>query len=72
MTFVHDWRYTDDRLEVRARALQILLSRYGGAIESNGTPSVDPEKIYGCAHDWVSQGNVRTDGIVAFFKAYYL
>ncbi len=72
MTFVKDWRYNDDRMEVRAAVLGILLKRFGGAINSDGTPSVDPEKIYTCAHDYVSHGNMRADGIVAFFEAHYL
>ena len=67
-----DWRYSDERMKTRAAVLNILLKKYGGAINPDGTPLVDPEAIYNCAHDWVSQGNVRTDGIVAFFKAYYL
>jgi hypothetical protein len=67
-----DWRYSEDRMKVRESVLKLLLSRYGGAINPDGTPLVDPEKIYACAHDWVSQGNARTDGIMAYFKAYYL
>ena len=67
-----DWRYSEDRMKVRASVLKLLLTKYGGAINPDGTPLVDPEKIYACAHDWVSQGNVRTDGIIAYFKAYYL
>ena len=69
---LEDWRYSDDRLKVRASVLKVLLTRYGGSTNPDGTPSVDPEKIYACAHDWVSQGNFRTDGILAYFKAYYL
>ena len=67
-----DWRYSDTRMQTREAALSILLKRFGGDIKDDGTPLVSPELLYTCAHDWVSQGNVRTDGLVAFFKAYYL
>ena len=67
-----DWRYSDERMKVRAAVLNILLQKYGGGVNPDGSPLVDPERIYACAHDWVSQGNVRTDGVVAYFKAYYL
>ena len=72
MTETNDWRYSEERMKVRASVLKVLLAKYGGAVSPDGTPLVDPEKIYACAHDWVSQGNVRTDGIIAYFKAYYL
>ena len=49
-----DWRYSEDRMKVRESVLKLLLSRYGGGINPDGTPLVDPEKIYACAHDWVS------------------
>ena len=67
-----DWRYSDQRMKTREQALGILLKRFGGATNEDGTPTTSPELLYTCAHDWVSQGNVRTDGLVAFFKAYYL
>lgn len=72
MTDTNDWRYSEERMKVRASVLNLLFKRYGGGINPDGSPLVDPEKIYSCAHDWVSQGNVRTDGIIAYFKAYYL
>lgn len=67
-----DWRYNDQRLKTREQSLAILFKRYGGGINPDGTPLVSPELIYTAAHDWVSAGNVRTDGLLAFFKAYYL
>jgi len=27
--------------------------------------------LFECAHDWVSQGNVNTNGIIKYFEAYY-
>ena len=67
---IEDWRYTEDRLELRGKILNILLSKYGLQIE-NGVPKYSTKSIYECAHDWVSQGNVRTDGIVKYYLAYY-
>ena len=67
-----DWRYSEPRLKAREQALSVLLARYGSALNDKGLPLVSPETIYGAAHDWVSAGNVRTDGLLAFFKAYYL
>ena len=59
-----DWRYSDEMLKARQSALSVLLSKYGS----------DPKQsraIYECAHDWVSQGNRITAGLVNFFKVYY-
>lgn len=59
-----DWRYSDEMLKARQSVLSMLLSKYGS----------DPKQskaIYECAHDWVSQGNRITAGLVNFFKVYY-
>ena len=66
-----DWRYSALRMEVRAQVLAILLKRFGGELNEDGTPLNPPDSIYACAHDWVSQGNVRTDGVVKYYQAYY-
>jgi len=65
-----DWRYSDDRMKVRESALKILLTRFGHQIE-NGVPKYSSQSIYECAHDWVSQGNNTTFGIVKYYEAYY-
>ena len=65
-----DWRYSDERMEYRQAALKVLLAKFGHQLES-GVPKYSSQSIYECAHDWVSQGNVRPDGIVAYYKAYY-
>jgi hypothetical protein len=65
-----DWRYSDDRMKVRESALKILMTRFGHQLE-NGTPKYSPQSIYECAHDWVSQGNNTTFGIVKYYEAYY-
>lgn len=66
-----DWRYSDDRMDVRTQGLNILLKKFGRELSSDGSPRYSNQGIYECIHDWVSQGNKRTDGIVAYYKAYY-
>ena len=66
-----DWRYSALRMEVRASVLAILLKRYGGELNEEGLPVNAPDSIYACAHDWVSQGNIRLDGIIKYYEAYY-
>jgi hypothetical protein len=65
-----DWRYSDDRMKVRESALKILMTKFGHQLE-NGVPKYSPQSIYECAHDWVSQGNNTTFGIVKYYEAYY-
>ena len=66
-----DWRYSKERMDVRTQGLNILLKKYGSEICSDGTPKYSTQSIYECVHDWVSQGNIRTDGIVKYYQAYY-
>ena len=65
-----DWRYTDDRLKLRAQCINILLKRFGGVqIDKVGYSTQD---IYECVDVWVSQGNKTSNGLVSFFKAYFI
>jgi hypothetical protein len=65
-----DWRYSDDRMKLREQALKVLFTKFGHHM--NGVvPKYSNQSIYECAHDWVSQGNVSTSGIVKYFQAYY-
>ena len=66
-----DWRYIDERMNVREQGLSILLKRFGSGNNSDGSPRHSSQSIYECVHDWVSQGNMNTSGIVAYYKAYY-
>jgi len=66
-----DWRYSDDRMKLREQALNLLLTRFGNMLQENGEPVYSNQSIYECAHDWVSQGNVGTSGLVKYYKAYY-
>ena len=66
-----NWIYSTDRMELRERCLSILLRRFGSELNEDGTPRYSTESIYGCVHDWVSHGNPKPDGIVAYYQAYY-
>ncbi len=68
---IEDWRYSDDRMELRQKIYQLLLTRFGSQLNENGEPIYSMQSITECSHDWVSQGNVKTDGIIKYFKAYY-
>ena len=67
---INDWRYDDDRLKLRGEVLQVLLKKYGAQMEGV-VPKYSTQSIYECAHDWVSQGNMHTAGIVKYYEAYY-
>jgi hypothetical protein len=66
-----DWRYSDDRLKLREQALNLLLTRFGSELNSDGEPVYSNQSIYECVHDWVSQGNVNTFGLIKYYQAYY-
>ena len=66
-----DWLYSDDRMALREQCLSILLRRFGSTLNEDGTPEHSTESIYACAHDWVSQGHPKPDGIVKYYEAYY-
>ena len=66
-----DLRYSNPKMEVRSQALTILLKRFGSELNENGEPKYSNQSIYECVHDWVSQGNMRTDGLVKYYQAYY-
>ena len=65
-----DWRYSEQKLALREQALNVLLAKYGGQMEGI-LPKYTTQSMYECAHDWVSQGNVSTAGIISYYKAYY-
>ena len=59
--FPGDWRY--ENMELRQRVLSILLRKYGGEHPSKA--------MYECANEWVQKGHKITNGIVAYYRAYY-
>ena len=64
-----DWRYTEERMKLREQCLKVLLNKYGGArIE---LASCSTQDIYECVDTWISQGNQLSNGIVAYFNAYF-
>mgnify|MGYP001369329864 FL=1 len=65
-----DWRYSEQRLQAREQALKVLLAKFGHQ-HHGGAPVHSQKSIYECAHDWVSQGNISTSGIVKYYQAYY-
>ena len=67
---IEDWRYSEQKLALREQALRVLLSKYGGQMEGT-VPKYSSQSIYECAHDWISQGNTSTSGIVKYYEAYY-
>ena len=56
--------YTDDELKLRQQALLILFRQFGEGKYSN-------QSIYECADEWVGKGHKITNGIVAYYRAYY-
>jgi len=66
-----DWRYSEERMELRQKAYTLLLGRFGSELNENGEPLYSMQSISECAHDWVSQGNVNTSGLVKYYEAYY-
>ena len=66
----HDWRYTDDRMKLRGQCLNVLLQKYGSINLDLDSPYTTKD-IYECVDTWISQGNKRTDGIIAYFNAYF-
>ena len=65
-----DWRYSKKKLELREKALKVLLTKYGH--QMNGVvPKYSNQSMYECAHDWVSQGNMISHGIIKYYEVYY-
>lgn len=71
MSIQTDWRYNEEKMELRQAVYNILLNRFGGKLKDNGEPVHNMQKITECAHDWVSQGHVSSSGVIKYFQAYY-
>ena len=61
-----DWLYSTERLAFRSKVLNLLLRRFG-----TQTVPTNNQSIYECAHDWVSQGNKTTHGLISYYQTYY-
>lgn len=66
-----DWRYSEERMKVREQVLKILFTKFGGQMDGV-VPKYSTQSMYECAHDWVSQGNIHTSGVVKYFETYYV
>ena len=66
-----DWLYSDDRMVLRSQCLYVLLTKFGHELTDSGEPVQSTQSIYECAHDWVSQGNPRPDGILQHYENHY-
>ena len=64
-------RYSDDRMSVRAQSLSVLLKRYGSQLDTNRKSKYTNQSIYQCAHEWISMGNMNTNGIIKYYEAHY-
>ena len=69
---MEDWRYIDGRMKIRQQVLNVLLKRFGSELTESGESKYSNQSLYECAHDWVSQGNVNSNGIVKYYQAYYV
>jgi|TARA_B100000900_G_scaffold365746_1_gene341206 hypothetical protein len=65
-----DWRYDEQKMKVREQVIKVLLTKFGREL-IGGEPKYSSQSIYECAHDWVSQGNMSSSGIVKYYEAYY-
>jgi len=65
-----DWRYSDEKMNVREQSLKVLFSKFGHQMDGV-VPKYSNQSIYECAHDWVSQGNMSTSGIVKYYEDCY-
>tara|TARA_A100001201_G_scaffold48837_1_gene48659 strand:+ start:63 stop:281 length:219 start_codon:yes stop_codon:yes gene_type:complete len=66
-----DWRYNEDKMKLRQEVLSILLKKYGSELDNTRVSKYTNQSIYQCAHDWVSQGNKISAGVVKYYEAYY-
>ena len=65
-----DWRYSDEKMNVREQSLKVLFSKFGHKMDGV-VPKYSNQSIYESAHDWVSQGNMSTSGILKYYEDYY-
>lgn len=66
-----DWRYSDQKMKLRQECIKILLIKFGSELNEDGSSKYTNRSIYECAHDWVSQGNMISHGIIKYYEVYY-
>ena len=67
---MNSWIYSDERMELRAKCVQLLFKNYGGVRIENASYST--EDIYNACHDWVSAGNPTPEGLAQYFEQRFL
>ena len=67
-----DWRYSEDRMELRQEAYTLLLKNFGSALDTHGEPLYNMKTITECCHDWVSQGNSDTNDLINYYQSNYV
>tara|TARA_B100000902_G_scaffold389054_1_gene435605 strand:+ start:200 stop:391 length:192 start_codon:yes stop_codon:yes gene_type:complete len=55
---------TDEELKLRQHVLMLLMNQFGKTVKN--------ELIYQCADEWISKGHKIPNGVVPYFKAYFL
>jgi len=65
-----EYKFTDTQMRVRQQSLSVLFINFA-ELNSQGESKHSTKSIYECANEWVSQGNVNTNGIVKYYEAYY-
>jgi hypothetical protein len=71
MDILTDWRYSEEKLELRVQTLKTLLIEFGSELAMDSSPKYSSKSIYECAHDWVSSGKKTTNGLIEYFSTYY-
>ena len=66
-----DWRYDNERLQIRGETMKILLSQFGHELDKRGRPLYSMESIIDCTHDWVSQGYDANNKVIDYYWKYY-
>lgn len=64
------YKFTDTQMRVRQQSLSVLFIHFVD-LNEKGEPKHSIQSIYECANEWVSKGNVNTNGIVKYYEVYY-
>jgi hypothetical protein len=61
------WLHNDERLELRAKCLLVIMKEFGSSLNDNGEPEHGARELYSACHDYVSHGNTEPEGVVKFY-----
>ncbi|QIN96702.1 hypothetical protein [Synechococcus phage S-N03] len=62
-----EWLHNEERLELRAQCLSLLLKLFGGELTEDKVPAHDARSLYSAAHDFISHGNTDPREVVKFY-----